>query len=58
MTIYLQDVTDRQIIAYAKTLGYTFDKKDAQNVRNTACAWWGTEILQDAVQDYINAFGG
>ena len=54
----LDDATNDQIKAYAATLGYELSDADAQDVRDTACAWYGKETMQAAVKDYINAYGG
>ena len=58
VTMYLEESTNEQIIAYASTLGQQFDDEAANDVRNTACSWYGRETMQEAVQDYINAYGG
>jgi hypothetical protein len=49
------------IIAEAYKLGYTFTEEDAQDVIDTKPSWYRgeeTEAEAEAVEDYINAYGG
>jgi hypothetical protein len=47
------------IIAEAYKLGYTFTEEDAQDVIDTKPSWYhGEETEAEAVEDYINAYGG
>jgi hypothetical protein len=52
----LNNATNEQIRTYAAALGYEFNDADAQDVRDTASFIWGEETMQDAVNDYLNAF--
>jgi hypothetical protein len=52
----LNDATNAQIKAYAAALGYEFTDADADDVRATACPWYGPETMRAAVNDYLNAF--
>ena len=48
-----------KIIQEAGKLGYRFTLKDAQDVINTKPNWfYDAETEAEAVQDYIDAFGG
>lgn len=43
----------------AEALGYSFDDEDAQDVLDTRPYWFsGQETVEQAVQDYLDAFGG
>lgn len=47
------------IIDEAYKLGYTFTEEDAQDVIDTKPEWYhGEETEAEAVEDYINAYGG
>jgi len=47
-----------EIIECAYQLGYNFTWEDAQDVIDTKPTWAGEETTQEAVADYLNAFGG
>ena len=48
-----------RIIEEAQKLGYTFTIEDAQDVIDTKPNWfYDVETEAEAVQDYIDAFGG
>lgn len=55
--LMLTDATLAQIQECALNLGYTFSDQDAQDLKDTACAWWGEETVEEAITDYINAYG-
>jgi regulatory protein YycI of two-component signal transduction system YycFG len=49
----------QKIIEEADKLGYQFTLKDTQDVLDTKPNWCiGVETEAEAVQDYIDAFGG
>jgi len=50
--------TIQDIINYASTLGLIFTVEDAQDVIDTKPQWYkGTETAQEAVDDYLEAYG-
>lgn len=52
-------MTPNEIIEVAYGLGYTFTLEDAQDVIDSRPLWSTTnESPLEAVQDYLNAFGG
>jgi hypothetical protein len=49
----------QKIVEEAKKLGYEFTLEDAQDVIDTKPSWFDSkETEKEAVQDYIDAFGG
>jgi hypothetical protein len=53
------NMTPNEIIKVAYALGYTFTLEDAQDVIDSRPSWSTTnETPLEAVQDYLNAFGG
>jgi hypothetical protein len=54
----MKQPTIQEIIDYASTLGLVFTIEDAQDVLDTKPEWYiGTETAQEAVDDYIEAYG-
>ena len=48
-----------EIIAEARKYGREFTLEDAQDVIDTKPSWYlGEETVEEAVADYIDAFGG
>ena len=55
----LQFIKLLDIIEEAKNYNMEFSLKDAQDVLNTKPSWYhGKETVEEAVADYIDAFGG
>ena len=55
----IQALDLQKIITEAKKLGYEFTVEDAQDVIDTKPNWfYDVETEAEAVQDYIDAFGG
>jgi hypothetical protein len=55
--LMLTDASLEQIQDCALNLGYTFSDQDAQDLKDTASDWWGEETVEEAINDYINAYG-
>jgi hypothetical protein len=54
----MKQPTIQEIIDYASTLGLVFTVEVAQDVLDTKPEWYiGTETAQEAVDDYIEAYG-
>jgi hypothetical protein len=52
-------MTVQDIKTYAESLGYSFSDEDAQDVIDSRPSWFtGQETVEQAVQDYLDAFGG
>ena len=50
----LKDATNKQIIAYAKTLDYEFTYEDCEEIRQTSV--FPDETMEDAVNDFLSAY--